>query len=173
MLDTGPLVSFLADGLAHHAWAVEQWKQLRPPLLTCEPVLTEAAFLLKREGRDADVVFELLERRIIRIGLSVKDEQADRLAMVSVLTWGPAAPDVASTSSVFWMTLMSVSRDSDRNTRPTSIAIFSGGSTAARSSPVMHSPAASADVAALMAFARPWGSSLFVTIRKRVVSAST
>ena len=82
MLDTGPLVSFLADGLAHHAWAVEQWKQLRPPLLTCEPVLTEAAFLLKREGRDADVVFELLERGIIRIGLAVKDEQADIRALM-------------------------------------------------------------------------------------------
>jgi predicted nucleic acid-binding protein len=49
LLDTGPLVSFLAAGLEHHAWAVEQWKRLRPPLLTCEPVVTEAAFLLKRE----------------------------------------------------------------------------------------------------------------------------
>lgn len=82
LLDTGPLVSFLDDGLAHHAWAVEQWKQLRPPLLTCEPVLTEAAFLLKRDGRDADVVFELLERGIIRIGLAVKDEQADIRALM-------------------------------------------------------------------------------------------
>jgi hypothetical protein len=53
LLDTGPLVSFLASGLRHHAWAVEQWKRLRPPLLTCEPMLTEAAFLLKREGRDS------------------------------------------------------------------------------------------------------------------------
>src|ERR1700721_298887 len=51
LLDTGPLVSFLVDGLVHHAWAVEQWKQPRPPMLTCEPVLTEAAFLLKREAR--------------------------------------------------------------------------------------------------------------------------
>ena len=52
LLDTGPLVSFLAAGLEHHEWATEEWKRLRPPLLTCEPVLTEAAFLLKREGRD-------------------------------------------------------------------------------------------------------------------------
>ena len=65
LLDTGPLVSFLADGLVHHAWAVEQWKQLRPPMLTCEPVLPEAAFLLKREGRDTDVLFALLERGIM------------------------------------------------------------------------------------------------------------
>jgi predicted nucleic acid-binding protein len=82
LLDTGPLVSFLASGLRHHAWAVEQWKRLRPPMLTCEPVVTEAAFLLKREGRDADALFDLLERRVIRIALAVREEQADLRALM-------------------------------------------------------------------------------------------
>ncbi len=82
LLDTGPLVSFLADGLVHLAWEVEQWKQLRPPMLTCEPVLTEAAFLLKREGRDTDALFALLERGIIRVGLAVEDQQADLRALM-------------------------------------------------------------------------------------------
>jgi hypothetical protein len=62
LLDTGPLVSFLAAGLRHHSWTCEQWKFFRPPLLTCEPVLTEAAFLLSREGHEADPLFALLER---------------------------------------------------------------------------------------------------------------
>ena len=82
LLDTGPLVSFLASGLRHHAWAVEQWKRLRPPLLTCEPVLTEAAFLLRREGHEADAIFALLERGVIRVALSVQDEQADLRALM-------------------------------------------------------------------------------------------
>ncbi len=82
LLDTGPLVSFLASGALHHAWTVEQWKRLRPPLLTCEPVLTEAAFLLKRDGRDADALFELLERGVIRIALAVEAEQADVRALM-------------------------------------------------------------------------------------------
>jgi hypothetical protein len=69
LLDTGPLVSFLATGLEHHEWAMEEWKRLSPPLLTCEPVLTEAAFLLKRKGRDTDPLFALLDRGVIRIGL--------------------------------------------------------------------------------------------------------
>ena len=77
LLDTGPLVSFLASGLRHHAWTVEQWKRLRPPLLTCEPVLTEATFLLKREGRETDALFTLLERGVIRIALAVQEEQSD------------------------------------------------------------------------------------------------
>ena len=63
-------------------WVVEQWKRLRPPLLTCEPVLTEAAFLLKREGHDADSLFALLERGVIRIALAVQDEQADLRALM-------------------------------------------------------------------------------------------
>lgn len=82
LLDTGPLVSFLASGLRHHSWTVEQWKRLRPPLLTCEPVLTEAAFLLAREGCDADAVFELLDRKVIRIALSIQEEQADVRALM-------------------------------------------------------------------------------------------
>jgi predicted nucleic acid-binding protein len=82
LLDTGPLVSFLAAGLEHHEWAMEEWKRLRPPLLTCEPVLTEAAFLLKREGRDTDSLFALLDRGVIRIGLSIQEQQADLRALM-------------------------------------------------------------------------------------------
>ena len=82
LLDTGPLVSFLASGVRHHAWTIEQWKRLRPPLLTCEPVLTEAAFLLKRDGRDADAPFELLERGAIRVALAVEEQQADVRALM-------------------------------------------------------------------------------------------
>jgi predicted nucleic acid-binding protein len=77
LLDTGPLVSFLSDEQEHSAWVVAQWKRLRPPLLTCEPVLTETTFLLKRGGADPDPVFELLERGIIRIALGIQDQLAD------------------------------------------------------------------------------------------------
>ena len=82
LLDTGPLVSFLASGLEHHEWAVAEWKRLRPPLLTCEPVLTEAAFLLKRERCDTDHLFLLLDRGVIRIGLSIQEQQADLRALM-------------------------------------------------------------------------------------------
>jgi predicted nucleic acid-binding protein len=82
LIDTGPLVSFLAAGLRHHMWACDQWKLLHPPLLTCEPVLTEAAFLLKREGREADSLFALLERGAIRVALDVQKEQADLRALM-------------------------------------------------------------------------------------------
>jgi len=82
LVDTGPLVTFLGSGLRYHAWTVEQWKRLRPPLLTCEPVLTEAAYLLKREGAESDALFALLERGVIRVALAVQDEQADLRALM-------------------------------------------------------------------------------------------
>jgi predicted nucleic acid-binding protein len=82
LIDTGPLVSFLAAGLRYHSWTCDQWKLFRPPLLTCEPVLTEAAFLLKREGREADPLFALLERGVIRIALDIQGEQADLRALM-------------------------------------------------------------------------------------------
>ncbi len=77
LLDTGPLVTFLAAGAEHHTWVCDQWKRLHAPLLTSEPVLTEAAFLLKREGRETDPLFELLERGVLRVALEIEDQLAD------------------------------------------------------------------------------------------------
>ena len=43
---------------------------------------SEAAFLLKREGREADPLFALLERGVIRIALDIEEEQADLRALM-------------------------------------------------------------------------------------------
>lgn len=40
--DTGPLVAYLNRHDPNHKWAVAVMKQVMPPMLTCEPVLTEA-----------------------------------------------------------------------------------------------------------------------------------
>jgi len=44
-------------------------------MLTCEAVLTEAAFLLGWDGRDADALFALLDREVIRIALAINKER--------------------------------------------------------------------------------------------------
>ena len=82
LLDTGPLVSFLADESEHAAWVHEQWDRVRPPMLTCEAVLTEAAFILKREGVDPDAIFALLERKVICVALRMDEERADLRALM-------------------------------------------------------------------------------------------
>ena len=65
--DTGPLVAYLNRNDPYHAWAVALMKQVRPPMLTCEPVLTEVAYVLREDELDLDPLFQLLERDVLRL----------------------------------------------------------------------------------------------------------
>lgn len=65
--DTGPLVAFLNGNDPYHDWAVTLLKQVQRPMLTCEPVLTEAAYFLREDGVAVDPLFELLERDALRL----------------------------------------------------------------------------------------------------------
>ena len=67
LLDTGPLVAFLNQRDRYHDWALAQWGQIAPPLLTCEAVLSEACFLLGAAPNGSDAVVQMLERKIITV----------------------------------------------------------------------------------------------------------
>ena len=54
LLDAGPLVALLAERDSHHRRCVATLASLSPPLLTCWPVLTEAAWILRKQHRPAD-----------------------------------------------------------------------------------------------------------------------
>jgi predicted nucleic acid-binding protein len=70
ILDTGPLVAFLNGRDRCHEWAMLQWAQIDPPLLTCEAVLSEACFLLRGiEGGQA-AVLELLRRGVVHLAFN-------------------------------------------------------------------------------------------------------
>jgi uncharacterized protein len=43
-------------------------------VFTCEPVLTEACYLVRELPGGAEAIFQLLERGILEIGLAVADE---------------------------------------------------------------------------------------------------
>ena len=65
--DTGPLVAYLNRKDPYHAWAVALMKQVRPPMLTCEAVLTEAAYFLREDHAESDPLFRLIERGALRL----------------------------------------------------------------------------------------------------------
>jgi len=69
--DTGLIVAFGSCTDQHHAWAREVWAQLEPPVHTCEAVLSEAQFLIKRFGGNPLLVWELLDRGTIEIDFAL------------------------------------------------------------------------------------------------------
>jgi predicted nucleic acid-binding protein len=67
--DTGFLVALINRRDAHHSWAATLEPQLTLPLLTCEGVLSEAAYHLQ----DSRPVFGLLEDRFLRLAFDAND----------------------------------------------------------------------------------------------------
>jgi predicted nucleic acid-binding protein len=75
VVDTGPLVATVRKREKAHHKCVAALKTLRPPLLTCWPVLTEAAWLLRNEPEGMRAIGGL-----IRTG-SVKLVDLDAIAL--------------------------------------------------------------------------------------------
>ena len=73
LLDTGPLVAMLDRRDAYHGWSTAQWAQIEPPLLTCEAVLSEACFLLRKLLPGPKAVTELLGRRVVQTPFRLED----------------------------------------------------------------------------------------------------
>ena len=48
LIDTGPLVAIFSDKDEHHGRCIEAIKVMPSPMLTCWPVVTEAAWLLRK-----------------------------------------------------------------------------------------------------------------------------
>ena len=74
LLDTGPLFAYLSEADADHSWAVGQFAAMPGPLLTCEPVLTEAMFLISRRGGDLEALWSFLRRGMIKIEFSLNKD---------------------------------------------------------------------------------------------------
>jgi predicted nucleic acid-binding protein len=64
-------VAYLNRRDPYHEWALTLMQQVGPPLLTCEPVLTEAAYFLREDRLSVDPVFQLLERGVLEVAFDV------------------------------------------------------------------------------------------------------
>lgn len=74
IVDTGPIVSIFDTSDSLHDWATESLKTIQPPLMTCEPVLTEVCFLLRGQAGALAAIAVLLERKILEISFSLAEE---------------------------------------------------------------------------------------------------
>jgi len=87
--DTGFLVAFLNGGDRYHDWALSVAKQVTEPLLTCEPVLAEAAFHLQ----NVSLVLALIREGLI----SLRFDCSDHLPQIGALAarYADRHPDLA------------------------------------------------------------------------------
>ena len=71
IIDAGPLVAFLVKEETHHQWVMEQFQRLAAPFLTCEAVLTEAFFLVRKLPRGTAKFFTLINSGLLEIDFSI------------------------------------------------------------------------------------------------------
>jgi len=82
IVDTSILVALIDQRDCHHEWARQQLGGIAPPLLTCEAVISEAWFLLKRVRNGREALLLLLEQDQISVAF---DLNAELLSVVALM----------------------------------------------------------------------------------------
>lgn len=77
LADTGPLVAYFNRRDRWHRWVAEQMAALHPPLITCEPVLTEACFLIQKSGGKPTELVAWLSRGVLEIGVNLESDAVE------------------------------------------------------------------------------------------------
>ena len=72
--DTGPLVALLSKKESSHVWCTQALADFDGVLLTCEPVLTEAFFLLDKTHAGTGALWDMIERGLIIPAFELKQE---------------------------------------------------------------------------------------------------
>lgn len=67
LLDTGVIVALLDRSESHHEACVRVVERLERPLVTCEAVIAESCYLLRRIPGGPDTVLENVERGVFQI----------------------------------------------------------------------------------------------------------
>jgi len=83
LIDTGPIVAIINADDPYHTQCTEAIKRLPVPLHTCWPVITEAAYLLRKHPQGIAKLFEMLRTQVSSLAhLS----QSDLSPIESILT---------------------------------------------------------------------------------------
>jgi predicted nucleic acid-binding protein len=79
LVDTGPLVAILSRDDAYHSVCVDALRGLPGPLLSCWPVITEAAWLLRKTPRGIQQLLSGIDGRFLEL-LPLAGEEAVPIA---------------------------------------------------------------------------------------------
>ena len=77
LLDTGPIVALLSFNDSNHERAVRLFGETAPPFRSCEAVIAEACFLMRKVDRDGPAeVLALGRKGVYQIGLELGEHSA-------------------------------------------------------------------------------------------------
>lgn len=82
IVDTSILIALIDQRDHYHAWACEQLGMIAPPLITCEAVISEAWFLLKRVSSGREALLLLLEQNQVSVEFELPAEQVSVVALM-------------------------------------------------------------------------------------------
>ena len=89
IVDTGVLIALIDRLDNHHNWVVNQLKQITPPLLTCEAVISETWFLLQRVRNGRETLIQLLTQKFVVVQF---DFDAELETVISLLNRYQSVP---------------------------------------------------------------------------------
>ena len=72
--DTGVIVGYLSNKDQWHKWTLSQMENLPTPFLTCEAVITEACYLMRKSPNGKQDVVQLVADGVLVIDFSLSDE---------------------------------------------------------------------------------------------------
>lgn len=81
LVDTGPIVAILSASDEYHEACSQQLRKIRGPLITCWPVITEAAWLLRAYPRALGILLSSFEGRLFELA-SLNDGDLPGIAAI-------------------------------------------------------------------------------------------
>lgn len=89
IVDTGILIALIDRYDFYHDWVTEHLKQITPPLLTCEAVISESWFLSQRVKNGRETLLQLLAQKHIMVQF---DLNAELMPIMTLLTRYQSVP---------------------------------------------------------------------------------
>ena len=82
LVDAGPLAALVNLRDKYHKWVCSRFAEIVPPLLTCESVISEACFLVRRSHGGVGGVLGLLDRGVVQLGWGLKEHFGEVSALM-------------------------------------------------------------------------------------------
>jgi len=89
IVDTGPIVALLNARDDFHVWSRKAMETIEPPMLTCEPVLAEVSYLVRKLRGGPEAVLDLVTRGVVAVPFRV---DAELLALRTLVTRYASVP---------------------------------------------------------------------------------